>query len=163
MQGIIQRLSKHLNFMLKWYIVFLMAALVVLTFLQVFFRYVVGSPITGTEELSRIALVWVTFIGAAEAVRRKKLIRIEVIEERFPPKLKSFLAAMFDYILMMLCGVIVVKGWESMEITSSQMIVGTPFSFSCMLLAVVVGCALMFVYIGLRRFGHLISEDKAVI
>jgi len=134
----------------------------VLTFAQVFFRYAIRSPLTSTEELSRLVLVWVTFMGTAVAARRKKLIRIEVFEEHFPPKLRSFLSAMFDYILMLLCGVIVVKGWEAAEITASQMVVGTPFSYAWMVASVVVGCALMFIYIGIRRLGHLIGKEQGV-
>jgi TRAP-type C4-dicarboxylate transport system permease small subunit len=133
-----------------------MVLLVALTFGQVFSRYVLQSSWTGTEEWSRLVLVWVTFMGAATAVRRNKLIRIDVFEDRLPPKVKSFLSATFDFILMFLCFVIIVKGWEAADITTSQVVAGTPFTYAWFVASVVVGSALIFVYLGLRRLGHLI-------
>jgi len=147
-------LSKWVDSALKWYIVALMVLLVGLTFGQVFSRYVLQSSWTGTEEWSRLVLVWVTFMGTAAAVRRNKLIRIEVFEDRFPPKLKSFLSAIFDFIVMFLCVVIIAKGWEAADITTSQMVAGTPFSYAWFVASVVAGSALIFVYLGLRRIGH---------
>ena len=69
-------LSKLVDRALRWYLVFLMAMLVGLTFGQVFSRYVMQSSWAGTEEWSRLVLVWITFMGTAAAVRRNKLIRI---------------------------------------------------------------------------------------
>jgi TRAP-type C4-dicarboxylate transport system permease small subunit len=154
MQKSLMGLSKWIDYALKWYIVALMVLLVGLTFGQVFSRYVLQSSWTSTEECSRLVLVWVTFMGTAVAVRRNKLIRIEVLEERFPPKLKSTLSAIFDFILMFLCAVIMVKGWEAADITTSQMVAGTPFSYAWFVASVVAGSALIFVYLGLRRIGH---------
>ena len=49
----------------------LMASIVLLTLAQVLFRYVLNSPLGWSEELSRYAFVWVTFVGAAVLLRRR--------------------------------------------------------------------------------------------
>lgn len=41
------------------------ALIVALTIAQVFFRFALNSPLVWSEELARLLLVWVTFIGAA--------------------------------------------------------------------------------------------------
>ena len=65
-----------LDKLLRWYIIVLMAILVALTFIQVVARYAMSSPFTGTDQLARIASVWLTFIGAAVAVWKNKNVWI---------------------------------------------------------------------------------------
>jgi len=43
---------------------FLFASIVTLTVVQVFFRFVLDSPLIWSEELVRLFLVWLTFLGA---------------------------------------------------------------------------------------------------
>ena len=45
-------------------------------FLQVFFRFVVQSPLYWTEELSRYSFVYVVFIGSAWAGKKHMHLRI---------------------------------------------------------------------------------------
>jgi TRAP-type transport system small permease protein len=47
----------------------LMAAIAVVTFLQVALRYLFGIPLGWSEEVGRFFLVWLTFIGAGALVR----------------------------------------------------------------------------------------------
>ena len=48
----------------------LMAAIAVITFLQVALRYLFGVPLAWSEEVGRFCLVWLTFIGAGVLVRQ---------------------------------------------------------------------------------------------
>ncbi|NDY93052.1 TRAP transporter small permease, partial [Ideonella livida] len=49
---------------LEWALVGLLAVMVVLVFGNVVLRYAFNSGITVSEELSRWAFVWLTFLGA---------------------------------------------------------------------------------------------------
>jgi C4-dicarboxylate transporter DctQ subunit len=64
---------------------FLMAALSVLVFLGVVYRYVLVSPLAWVEEVVRFALVWVTFVGAYLAMRRGQHIAVDVVHQRLGP------------------------------------------------------------------------------
>jgi TRAP-type C4-dicarboxylate transport system permease small subunit len=48
----------------------LMVALSAIVFVGVVYRYVLVSPIPWTEEVARLCLVWVTFVGTYLAMRR---------------------------------------------------------------------------------------------
>lgn len=48
----------------------LMAAIAVITFLQVTLRYLFGVPLGWSEEVGRFCLVWLTFVGAGVLVRQ---------------------------------------------------------------------------------------------
>ncbi len=139
-----------IDWLLKWYIVVLMALLVVLTFVQVVARYLMHSSFTSTPQYARLVVVWLTFMGAAMAARHHKLIRIEIFEERLPTKIRTVLGTFFDLVLMSLLLVIIKKGWLVVVVTNSQVVAGTPISYAAYTLSIVMGSAIMFFYIGLR-------------
>jgi TRAP-type C4-dicarboxylate transport system permease small subunit len=56
--------------------------------IQIFFRYVLQSPLTWTEEASRYSFIWIVLLGAAFAVRKKEHVVMEVLVNRFPARLR---------------------------------------------------------------------------
>jgi TRAP-type C4-dicarboxylate transport system permease small subunit len=57
--------------------------------LQIFFRYVLQSPLTWTEEASRYSFIWIVLLGAAFAVRKKEHVVMEVLVNRFPDHVRK--------------------------------------------------------------------------
>ena len=62
----------------------LMAFMVVAVFANVVLRYVFGTGWPGAEELSRLAFVWLVFVGVASGMRRGELMTFRMIRDRFP-------------------------------------------------------------------------------
>ncbi len=50
-----------------------------LSIIQVFFRYVLNSSLSWSEELARILFVWATYIGIAVVTRDKEQIIVDVL------------------------------------------------------------------------------------
>ncbi|MES2787354.1 MAG: TRAP transporter small permease [Pseudomonadota bacterium] len=67
-------------------IVVALGVMIVAISLQVFFRYVLNDPLAGSEEIGRLAFVWVTFIGAAVASRDNAHIRIDYFVNLLSPR-----------------------------------------------------------------------------
>lgn len=155
MHRLFNRAATLVDWLLKWYIVVLMALLVILTFVQVVARYLMHSSFTSTPQYARLVVVWLTFMGAAMAARHNKLIRIEIFEERLPARIRAFMGTFFDLVLMGLLLVIIIKGWAVVIVTNSQVVAGTPLSYAAYSLSVVLGSAIMFFYIGLRIWARL--------
>ncbi len=61
-----------------------MAAIVAL---EVFCRYVLNHSLFWTEELARYILVWLTFLGATAAYRRKAHPGLDILTARMGPRL----------------------------------------------------------------------------
>ncbi len=59
----------------------LLVVLVGLSSLQVVLRYVFNAPLPWTEEISGMALVWMTFVGAIGLARRNLHARVELLED----------------------------------------------------------------------------------
>ena len=66
-------------------LILLMLALIVLVGMQVFWRYVLNSPLQTTDELGRVCMGWLVFIGAAVTTRLSQHIRLTMLTDKFPP------------------------------------------------------------------------------
>jgi TRAP-type C4-dicarboxylate transport system permease small subunit len=64
----------------------LMVALCAIVFVGVVYRYVLVSPIPWTEEVARLCLVWVTFVGTYLAMRRGQHIVMDTVYVLFGPR-----------------------------------------------------------------------------
>lgn len=67
-----------------WALIGLVAAITVVTFLQVFTRYVTEDPLIWTEEAARYLFVWITLIGGAAAVRSNRHFGLDILRRMFP-------------------------------------------------------------------------------
>lgn len=64
---------------LEWTVGALLLVIVVLSGVQVFNRYVLESPLTWTEELARLLLVWAVCLGAAAGIKKGGHLRIDFV------------------------------------------------------------------------------------
>jgi len=65
------------------FIVTLMFALsVLLVMAQVFWRYVLGDPITWTNQISRALFIWMTYLGIPVLFNRNILMSFDLLQEK---------------------------------------------------------------------------------
>ncbi|TQM13382.1 TRAP-type C4-dicarboxylate transport system permease small subunit [Pseudonocardia kunmingensis] len=81
-------LQRRLAQLLELLLIAVMIGLVATIAVQVFSRYVLGSPVPWTEELARYLLVYLTFVGCALAIHEHAHLRIDVLLVRFPVQLQ---------------------------------------------------------------------------
>lgn len=108
----LERLSLALNHWIE-YLLFglgLTMALVVAT--QVFFRYVLNQSLFWSEELARFQLVWLSFLGASVAYRRKAHPGIDVLTSRMPDFTRKVLAVIVHIVSLALFWVMVFYGYH---------------------------------------------------
>ena len=72
-------LIKYLDYTLSRLSILLMTVLVLTVLLQVFMRYIVGSPVTFTEELSRFLLIWLGLLAASYAYRQRSHLALDLL------------------------------------------------------------------------------------
>lgn len=66
----------------------MLVVMIAITFLGVFFRYVVGQPFTWLEEMQLICMVWIGFASAGAAFRTGGHIAIEIVVDSMPAGLR---------------------------------------------------------------------------
>lgn len=90
---------------------FCLTATVILLFMQVIFRYVVGNSIAWTEELSRFAFLGLVYIGTSLAAKNKAHIRVTAQFKIFPVKVQNFMIIFSDLIWIAFNCVVIWQGF----------------------------------------------------
>jgi len=86
-----------------------LALMVVLVFGNVFLRYAMNSGITLSEELSRWAFVWMTFLGAIVALKEHGHLGTDMLVSRLGPFGKKICLGV-SYLLMLFVCWLIFKG-----------------------------------------------------
>jgi TRAP-type C4-dicarboxylate transport system permease small subunit len=68
--------------------------------IQIFFRYVLKSPLTWTEEASRYSFIWTVLLGAAFAVRRREHVVMDVLVKKFPAPLQKQISFFLNLMIL---------------------------------------------------------------
>jgi TRAP-type C4-dicarboxylate transport system permease small subunit len=129
------------------YVLFLMvAAMVVIVFAQVIFRFVLRASLPWSEEAARYIIVWISMLGAAIGIRRKGHIGVEAVVALLPPVLKKAVTALTTLVAsgfflgMVVYGVKVCRVVAAQESPAMEISMAIPYS------SLVVGGALMLLY-----------------
>lgn len=96
---------------LEFIITLCMASVVIITFLQVFFRYVLKQPLTWSQEALLITFVYSVLFGAALAVKNQEHLKVEIFEKVSPIIKKIFDTIQFIVVLIFII-IIIYYGYE---------------------------------------------------
>ena len=100
-------------------VAFFMVVMVSTVILQVYCRFVLGNPLSWSEELARYAFVWITFLGAAVAYRHGGHIIVETIVVLLPQRAQLALAWLVDALMVVALVVLLVQGMGIVEVNSN--------------------------------------------
>lgn len=73
-----------------------LVTMVAIVLAQVFFRYVLNDSLVWAEELSKAMMVWVAFLVAPKALLTGANVKIEMLVESVPARLRAFLNLFID-------------------------------------------------------------------
>ncbi len=65
----------------EYFVVWTMAVMTILVFVQVVMRYVFSNSLSWSEELARFIFMWVSWIGASYAVKERTHFRVEMFAD----------------------------------------------------------------------------------
>jgi TRAP-type C4-dicarboxylate transport system permease small subunit len=156
---ILKRALRLLDILLEWVIVALMVSLVAIVALQFVDRHFIDTGIAAPDQYARIALVWLTFIGFAIAVRASINIRVDLIDALLPAKVRFALEMVFDALLSVLLAVLVPGSWRLIVIGKDQELLGTVFTAAVPAAGVLIACVLMLLFVGLRLIARLMGHE----
>lgn len=83
---------------------FSLAALIVLTFLGVIWRYFLNAPFTWLEEVQLACMVWIVFAGAGAAFRTGNHVAIEMVVDLLPVKLQKIVEIVITIVMVLVVG-----------------------------------------------------------
>jgi TRAP-type C4-dicarboxylate transport system permease small subunit len=106
----------------------MLAAMVVIVFAQVIFRFILRASLPWSEEAARYIMAWISMLGASIGIRRKGHIGVEAVVMLLPSALKRVAAAFTAVIAagffsgmvfygVKICGVVAAQESPAMEIS----------------------------------------------
>jgi len=142
----IENLLKPLDAIVRLLLIICFLGMVSAVFAQVFYRYVLKSPIPWAEELARFLFAWVTFLGASVAAKQKAHTGVELFIS-FLPKTLQRIVALATYLICMVF-VMLVGGYGFLLAanTTTQHSPALHLPMSIPYAAVPLGSLLMLVY-----------------
>ena len=93
-----KNLLNKLDRVLAFFLMVLMATIVIDVSWQVLSRFIVGDPSSVTEEIARFLLVWIGLLGAAYAYRQHSHLGLDILTAKMPPARKH-IAELFSQIM----------------------------------------------------------------
>lgn len=140
-----QKLSEYAYKIQRWLSLVLLTLLCTITFLQVFSRYVLNSPLYWSEELARYLFVWLTFIGFGIVVQRRREMGVAYFVNLLPKKMRvtiEFGMTILIFIFLILASYQgIILAFESWDILT----IALEFPWTYVYLALPVGFLLLIV------------------
>ncbi|UTW06875.1 TRAP transporter small permease [Pseudomonas benzenivorans] len=114
--------------------------------LQVFYRYVLNSPLTGSEEAARAILIYIVLLGSAVAVGNRSHMAIDYFCNRFPAPLRKLASLLYLLAIAAIALLFMVKGSELAQRTMMQTTPALQIPKGLIVCAFPLGGALMLLY-----------------
>ncbi len=105
-----KKIRKVLDRFVDFVIIVLFIILFAVVLMQIFFRYVLNSPLVWSEELSRYIFIWVSFLGWTLATRHNTHIRVEFLLKSLPKSIKFIIEIITHLIVIFFISMLIYLG-----------------------------------------------------
>jgi TRAP-type C4-dicarboxylate transport system permease small subunit len=146
-------------------IVFLMIVMVVMVFGNVVLRYAFHSGLPQSEELSRFAFIWLTFVAAIVGVREGTHLGMETVVRRLGVAGQKVCRGTSDVLMLLCCALFGIGGYHQMLANAGRSGQASGFPLGVVFAVGLVTAVLMFAFIAVDLFRLLtgrLPEERLV-
>jgi TRAP-type transport system small permease protein len=130
---------------INWVLAVLMAVMVVVIALQVWYRFILNNPLDWSEELGRYVFVWISFLGSAAGVRYQVHLGIDVLEKIVRQNAFHYVVVLVNIVIQIFLLFVIYWGFKLLGIvqfqTSPSMLIPMTYPYA----AVPVGAFFMLI------------------
>ena len=146
--------------LLDWWSMLLLVLMVVLVFLGVFFRYILGASLAWYDEFASYLLVWLTFYGAVSASYRGRHIGFDLVVNRFTPSTRRVARVVAELFVLGFQVVLFYYGWILTQKMGNETAVSLPWIKMAWVYSVLPIAGGLMLLISLERLGHLLFGKR---
>jgi len=121
------KLLGRLVTLIEWWAVCLLAGLVIIVCLGVFFRYVLNSSLTWYDEFASYMLVWLTFYGTVVADYQRRHIGFDVLVNKLAPLARKVVDVAAELAVLGFQFVLFYYGWVLMQRMGDETAISLPW------------------------------------
>jgi len=152
------KLLGRLVALVEWWAVCLLAGLVVVVCLGVFFRYVLNASLVWYDEFASYLLVWLTFFGAVVADYHRRHIGFELVVDKLAPPTRRVVDLLAELAVLGFQFVLFYYGWVLTQKMGDETAISLPWvkvSWVSSVLPITGGLMLL---ISLTRLASIVSR-----
>lgn len=139
---------------------FLLAAMTIIVFLQVLFRYVLNHPLDWSEELGSFTFVWMSLLGASIGLKRNEHPRLDLIVNLFSSKMQRAIAGLYNVAILILLAALCIYGVSLTVSMKSQLTAALQYSVSFVYAVLPISAAIMFIHLAIQTLGLFRKGDQ---
>jgi TRAP-type C4-dicarboxylate transport system permease small subunit len=151
-----ERILNRFIGVLDWWSMLLLVLMVVLVFLGVFFRYVLGASLAWYDEFASYLLVWLTFCGAVAASYRGRHIGFDLVVNRLMPRTRRVFGVVAELLVLGFQVVLFYYGWILTQKMGDETAVSLPWVKMGWVYSVLPIAGGLMLLISLERLRHLL-------
>lgn len=114
--------------------------------LQVFFRYILNTPLIWSEELSRYIFIWISFLGWVLATRNRTHIKVNIVLDSLPTKIKFITSIFIQFLIIIFSTSLIFLGFRMAKISINSPTITLFFTFAYIYAVVPISAALIIFY-----------------
>ena len=122
--------QKYAETAIDWLSIFLLSGIFALGVAQVFWRWVLNSPIVWSEELIQLVYVWICYLGWTIAQRRDSHIRITTVMNILPKTAQQWLQVFCHVLCIVFSVLMVYYGIKLVGVGAKRTAVSFPLNFA---------------------------------
>lgn len=120
----------------------LLAVIVFLVFIAGIMRWF-GQPLVWSVDLAQLLFVWVSFLGADMALRKRAHIGIDYLVRRLPGRPRVLLDAVLAAVCIAFLGIMALLGYRLTMLNLERLYGDSGIPYALVTIAVPVGCVLL--------------------
>lgn len=122
--------------------------------LQVFNRFVLGLPLSWSEEFQKFGHIWMVFVAIPVAYRRGAHIGMDAVLVRLPQAAQLTIGLLVDLLWLALAAAIIVYTWQLLEVARMQESPGLGWRMDYVYSGMMIGAA----YLALLALRRLVAR-----
>ena len=163
MEGLMATYRKALDILEKiliFFVALFAGAMIIITCVEVFRRYVFSKSYRWSEELCRYMMVTLAFYGGAIAYRHKNLIPLDLITGRLSKKFQVYIETLLEFVSVFILMILFYYSTKTVlsPIFYKQKSIGFPISMAIPYSAMPISFACMFLF----AFEHFIDLFRQI-
>lgn len=147
----------------EWLGIALVAGMACIVNLQVLARYAFDRPFIWSEEVCRLILIWMSFVGAAAMIRRGGDILVDTFVDMLPPAARRAMLGLRDVTMVLVYALVAWQGLRLAGNVAGMPLVATEWPTALMAWPVCLGGVLITLHVVVRRLSAwtVVSQKSA--
>ncbi len=137
----------------EWLVSLIFALVVSIALVQVFFRYVLNTSLSWSEEAQIFGHIWIVFLGIPVAYRRGAHMYIETYCDKLPPSARTVFNLLIELLWAAFAVSLMVLGWMVARVAHMQESPGLEVPMSYPYSGMVIGGTYLLLVALRRLFG----------